>query len=294
MAARRKPTSRLHADLAARILRHLKAQEAIPGHRLVELDLAGLLEVSRTPIRGALKLLAAQGLVAARDKRGYVLARPLPDLPAARESPDSEAAQDERLFAALARTRDTLPPHFTQQELARRLGVRTAPVLRLLHRLAALGLVARRAGHGWTLAADTARILNESYAFRRALEPQMLLQPGFRLDRGWAEKSRERHQRLRAKPWRPGDGEAFHQLNADFHEQLARCSANRYMLMAVERQNALRQFLIGRWDYPVAQVHSAIDEHLEILAALEAGYADKAAALMLHHLTQSASQSQKD
>jgi len=32
----------------------------------------------------------------------------------------------------------------------------------------------------------------------------------------------------------------------------------------------------------------------EIMAALEAGYADKAAALMLHHLTQSASQSQEN
>jgi DNA-binding GntR family transcriptional regulator len=62
----------------------------------------------------------------------------------------------------------------------------------------------------------------------------------------------------------------------------------------VERHNQLRQFLIGRWDYPMEQTHSAIDDHLEILAALEAGYADKAAALMLHHLTQSASQSQKE
>jgi DNA-binding GntR family transcriptional regulator len=62
----------------------------------------------------------------------------------------------------------------------------------------------------------------------------------------------------------------------------------------VERQNQLRQFLIGQWDYPMDQVASAIDDHLEILAALEAGYADKAAALMLHHLTQSASQSQKE
>jgi DNA-binding GntR family transcriptional regulator len=66
------------------------------------------------------------------------------------------------------------------------------------------------------------------------------------------------------------------------------------MLKAIQRQNQLRQFLIGQLDYPVAQVHSAIDDHLEILAALEAGYADKAAALMLHHLTQSATQSQKD
>ena len=66
------------------------------------------------------------------------------------------------------------------------------------------------------------------------------------------------------------------------------------MLKAVQRQAELRDFLIGQWDYPVEQVHSAIDDHLEILAALEAGYADKAAALMLHHLTQSATQSQKD
>jgi DNA-binding GntR family transcriptional regulator len=62
----------------------------------------------------------------------------------------------------------------------------------------------------------------------------------------------------------------------------------------VARHNRLRAFLIGQWDYPMDQTHSAIDDHLEILAALEAGYADKAAALMLHHLTQSASQSQKD
>ena len=66
------------------------------------------------------------------------------------------------------------------------------------------------------------------------------------------------------------------------------------MLQAIKAQNQLRQFLIGDWDYPMEQVHNAIDDHLEILAALEAGYADKAAALMLHHLTQSASQSQKD
>jgi hypothetical protein len=41
------------------------------------------------------------------------------------------------------------------------------------------------------------------------------------------------------------------------------------------------------------QVHSAIDDHLRS-GGPESGYADKAAALMLHHLTQSASQSQKE
>ncbi|HZQ40748.1 MAG TPA: GntR family transcriptional regulator, partial [Rhizomicrobium sp.] len=263
-----------------------------PGHHLVELELCAAFDVSRTPVRGALKLLERQGVVKAREGRGYVLSR----LPAEAVAAESEAGEEDRLFQALAegRAKGALPDQFTQQELVRRFGARLSVVLAVLRQLSELGLVERKPGNGWAFTQDLARILSESYAFRRALEPQMLLQPGFRLDRAWAEKARSEHQKLRKKAWRPGDGMNFHAVNADFHEQLARGSGNRAMLKAVEQHNQLRQFLIGQWDYPMDQVHSAIDDHLEILAALEAGYADKAAALMLHHLTQSASQSQKE
>lgn len=284
--------SRLQADLAHRILARLRQENAQPGHHLVELDLSAAFDVSRTPVRGALKLLERQGVVKAREGRGFVLTK----LPPETAETESEAGEEERLFQALAeaRAKGALPDQFTQQELVRRFGVRLSVVLAVLRQLAELGLVERKPGNGWAFAQDPARILSESYAFRRALEPQMLLQPGFRLDRAWAEKARDEHQKLRKKAWRAGDGVRFHAVNADFHEQLARGSGNRAMLMAVERHNRLRAFLIGQWDYPMDQVHSAVDDHLEILAALEAGYADKAAALMLHHLTQSASQSQKE
>jgi DNA-binding GntR family transcriptional regulator len=285
--------SRLHADLARRILSRLRHDKAAPGHHLVELELCAAFDVSRTPIRGALKLLEQQGVVKAREGRGFVLAKLPP------ENAEAEAVDDDeesRLFHTLAeaRAKGTLPEQFTQQELVRRFDMRLSTVLSVLRALAELGLVERRPGNGWAFAPDLVRALSESYAFRRAIEPQMLLQPGFKLDRAWAEKTRAEHQKLRKKPWRAGDGVRFHAVNADFHEQLARSSGNRAMLRAVERQNQLRQFLIGQWDYPMDQVTSAIDDHLEILAALEAGYADKAAALMLHHLTQSASQSQKE
>ena len=291
MVSKRPKASRLQAELARRILRHLKDENVQPGHHLVELDLCRIFDVSRTPVRGALQLLAAEGIVAPRAGRGFVLAK----LPGSiNETEDDE--QDRHLFDSLARARNAgkLPDQFTQQEIVRRFDVRLGTVMTVLRQLAELGLVERRPGNGWAFAGDAARILNESYAFRRALEPQILLQPGFKLDRAWAEKTRALLQKLRKKNWRSGDGVAFHAANADFHEQLARCSGNRTMLKAIQRQNQLRDFLIGRSDYPMEQVHSAIDDHLEILAALEAGYADKAAALMLHHLTQSASQSQKD
>lgn len=294
MVSRRPKASRLQADLARRILRLLQEQEARPGHHLVELDFCRIFDVSRTPVRGALKLLAAEAIVTARPGRGYVLAK-LPLAPA-QEEPAGEDADDARLFQVLAsaRAKGAMADQFTQQEVMRRFSARPGSVMRVLRHLAELGVAERRPGNGWAFVPDPARILSESYAFRRALEPQILLQPGFKLDRAWAEKARGEHQTLRRKPWRAGDGISFHAVNADFHEQLAKSSGNRAMLRAVERHNQLRQFLIGQWDYPMEQVHSAIDDHLEILAALEAGYADKAAALMLHHLTQSASQSQKD
>jgi DNA-binding GntR family transcriptional regulator len=285
--------SRLQADLARRILARLRQDNAAPGHHLIELDLCAAFDVSRTPVRGALRLLEQQGVVKARAGRGYVLAKLAPE---AAQAETSEEDQESLLFQQLAeaRAQGALPDQFTQQELVRRFGTRLSSVMEVLRDLAELGLVERRPGNGWAFTTDPARALSESYAFRRALEPQVLLQPGFRLDRAWAEKARAQHQKIRRKPWAPGDGTRFHAVNADFHEQLAKSSGNRTMLKAVERQNQLRQFLIGNWDYPMEQVHYAIDDHLEILAALEAGYGDKAAALMLHHLTQSASQSQKD
>ncbi|HJS46050.1 MAG TPA: GntR family transcriptional regulator [Rhizomicrobium sp.] len=289
---KRLKASRLQTELARRILAFLKKENAQPGHHLVELELCATFGVSRTPVRGALKLLEAEGFVAPRSGRGFVLAK----IPGPVGDDEGHDEQDRRLFDALARARHAgkLSDQFTQQEIVRRFDARLATVMTVLRQLAELSLVERKPGNGWAFAGDAARILNESYAFRRALEPQILLQPGFTLDRVWAQKARTQHQKLRKKNWRAGDGAGFHGVNADFHQELARCSGNRAMLRAIQRQNQLRDFLIGQSDYPMEQAHNAIDDHLEILAALEAGSADKAAALMLHHLTQSASQSQKD
>ena len=185
-----KRPSRLQAELARRILRFLQDQEAKPGHHLVELDLCRIFDVSRTPVRGALRLLAADGMVTERPGRGFALAR-LPAT-AADEEPAGEDAEDARLFDALAdaRARGNVPDQFTQQDAMRRFHARLGSVMRVLRQLAELGVVERRPGNGWAFVPDPARTLSESYAFRRALEPQMLLQPGFKLDRAWAEKAR--------------------------------------------------------------------------------------------------------
>jgi DNA-binding GntR family transcriptional regulator len=281
--------SRLQASLAQRIAAFLKREGAQPGYHLVEQELCEEFGVSRTPVRGALKILEAQGIVEARANRGFVLRQPPDAPPAASPQRDDEAS---RLFIAIAQARNsgTLPDEVPQQEMIRRFKARLPIVLQVLRQMADLGLVERRPGNGWSFRASvhSSRAQAESYAFRRAIEPALVLQPTFKLDRAWAQRARDAHLAFRAKRRGPTDALEFYEINADFHEQLARCSGNRYMLHAVLGQIQLRRFLNTQWEYGVGRVQETIDEHLEILAALEAGWNDKASALMLHHLTTSA------
>jgi len=280
--------SRLQEELARRILRLLKEESAPPGHHLVELDLCARFGVSRTPVRGALKLLAERGVVAPGGGRGFRLTGPVTDAPDDDEGPGQDE-EDKQIILALAKARQDgrLPEDCAQQEIVRRLGVRLGPLLRVLRQMADLGLVARKPGNGWTFRvgrnAELARA--RSYALRHAIEPAALLEPGFRLEPGWTAGMRARHRAMHDAPWHDGLVEQYHALNDDFHEHLARQSGNRFMHAAVRQQIQLRRFLRGQWSYGRARIRDALDEHLELLDALEAGRNDEAARLMAQHLT---------
>jgi len=279
--------SPLQAELAARILRSLHEQGAGSGHRLVEQDLCRQFGVSRTPIRGALKLLAEQGCVEARANRGFILLEPV-TAAGGSEPIDPQDEEDQQLFIAIAKARNTgkLPVEVAQQELVRMFDTKLPTVLRVLRQMSELGLVERKPGNGWSFMAsiDSSRTRSESYAFRRAIEPAVLLQPTFQLDREWAKGSRARHLEFRRKPWRDTLAVKFYEVNSDFHEQLARFCGNRYMLSAVQRQIQLRTFMNYQWVYGAERVQASIDEHLAILTALEADRNQDAAVLMESHL----------
>lgn len=60
----------LHDDVAARLRERIFAGELAPGSFLDEVQLAQELEISRTPLREALKVLTAEGLVRHEPRRG--------------------------------------------------------------------------------------------------------------------------------------------------------------------------------------------------------------------------------
>src|SRR5215204_4150458 len=63
----------LHEQAAARLRTLIVRGDLAPGEPLMEVELSELLEVSRTPLREALKLLATEGLVELRLNRSAVV-----------------------------------------------------------------------------------------------------------------------------------------------------------------------------------------------------------------------------
>ena len=175
MASKHPKTSRLQTALARRLLAWLKDENAPPGRHLVEQELCDVFGVSRTPVRGALKLLAAEGWLNPRPGRGFVLAK-IPVLPAREESEEDE---EQRLFDTLARARAAakLPDMFTQQEILRRFHARLGTVMEVLRKMKELGLIERKSGHGWVFAGDSTRLFVGWARPRRTLGARTPLPP---------------------------------------------------------------------------------------------------------------------
>lgn len=71
--------SLLHHEVADAMRRAILSGQLKPGERLNEVDLAERLEVSRAPLREALRLLEEEGLVVSAPHRGSVVAQLTPD-----------------------------------------------------------------------------------------------------------------------------------------------------------------------------------------------------------------------
>ena len=66
------PRAALHQQVAHRLRQMLVENRIAPGAKLNERELSEVLQVSRTPLREAIKMLAAEGLVALLPNRGAI------------------------------------------------------------------------------------------------------------------------------------------------------------------------------------------------------------------------------
>jgi DNA-binding GntR family transcriptional regulator len=277
-----------HAQLAQRIVDAAVAEGWPAGTRMREEELAGRMAVSRTPVRGALRLLAQLGIAAVAPSRGFLLARPGEQLAGTVLS--VPAQPEEQLRAALIRDRlaARIAAEQSQVALARHYGVGLPILQRVLHRMEQEGLVSRR-GWRWAFVPTLVdgRSQAASYQVRLMVEPAALLLPGFQLEPAALLQLTEEHRAL-SDQLEAGVPEptAIFDLDAKFHETLAGWSGNPFVENLVRQQNALRRLIEFKTYTDRPRVKAWCAEHLAILEALGEDDRETASRLLHQHLVQ--------
>lgn len=278
--------SDLHHTLARQIYDLIRSEKLVPGAHLAVQPLADRLQVSRTPVMQALRLLSEQGFVTAEPKRGFF---------AAHEPQDSDRQVDadlisdhDSLYLAIGNDRidGVLASTVTEVELMRRYNVGRRQLSRVLQRMAGEGVVKRRPGRGWVFASviRTKSDCDQSYRFRLMLEPLAFDEPNYKPDPQELSHLRQEQETILAGSLKTDKLIEFFEMHTRFHETLVKWSGNRFLLSALRQHNRLRRFAEHRGFVDPSHLQNAAQQHLEILAAIERGSLRKAQELMVAHL----------
>ena len=287
-AQKDKPISPLTLRVSRYILDQALAGGYESGRHMTEIDLAGRLGISRTPVRAALRVLHERQLLAHVPNRGYTLLADREALSLARREMPEDA--EKALYYRMLRDRlaGRLPTRVNELELAQTYSV-PRPLLRnVLTTLLQDGVLRGRHYQRWefTETLDSVESERESYRFRLTVECAGLREPGFKVERERLLACRAQQRGLLAHASRHSWMEFF-EANAQFHELLASASGNRFFLDAVRQQNRLRR-ISDLSDYPLVNINllrKSCCEHLQILDAVEAHEFDIAAKHMHNHLS---------
>lgn len=276
-------TTELQEALIDRICALIRQDDLAPGARINEKKMAERLNVSRTPVRTAMEILAERGVVRRQPQRGFELIQPPKADLALKQSSQNK---DDLLFK-IARDRDTgaLSDEFSETELMEMYDATRQEVRNALDQLAEYEMVQRKPGYGWRfLTVWNDDIRRESYRFRIILEPAAILEPGFALSDDWVNEMRAQHEASLADSWVDASSVAFFEMNAAFHEGIAKASGNRFALEAMRRQNKLRRLANYNWQHGFDFVTANYREHMAILDYLLRNDFEMAALLMRRHL----------
>jgi len=256
------------------------------GWQLKEEWLAEQLNVSRSPVRSALKLLAGLGIVTAIPNQGCFLAVPAGELKDLHDTvPPTE---EEHLYSHIMRDRfaDRIGMSINVTELVRRYDTSRSLVGRVLARLTEEGLVERDANRRWSFlpSLNTPEVYEESYRFRMHVEPAAILDPGFLHDPAMFANIRRAHEDLLAGAVHSNPFRRLVEIDIEFHETIGRCAHNRFLLQAIQQQSRLRRMTEFQFRGDRARMAQSCTEHLAILDALDAGNREHAADLMRLHI----------
>jgi DNA-binding GntR family transcriptional regulator len=173
----------------------------------------------------------------------------------------------------------------TENSLSARLGVSRTPVRAALHHLAEEGLVKIEANRGVTVVGVSESDLIDIYTIRMRLEGLASRQAAKSISAKDLEELRESVE-LSEFYIRKRDTEHLKELDSKFHEIIYRASSNPRLdkiLSELHRNiRVYRKLSLSVSD----RLERSVEEHREILSAIESGNADEADRLTTDHIRQ--------
>lgn len=280
------PASGLQLQLAGKIARAISEGAIKKGDHLRETALSEMLRVSRSPVRAALGLLLNADLVQSQANRGFFVTADKAACEAFLET--LPKTDDEKVKEMIARDwfEGNISKEMCEGDIRKRYGLGRLSTQRILNSLSDDGVVSRMPGYGWQFqpTLNSSQAHDESYDFRLVVEPQCILIPTFRFDSAAGFALRERHMRVIHFSEVARSAADLFALDEDFHNFIAKCSGNRFLIQAVLQQNRIRRLLEYSSLLNTGRLKGSCLEHLEILNELERGDLKKAAYAMTGHL----------
>lgn len=275
-----------HVELAQKILDYAIERGLPRGGRLTEQTLASHCNVSRTPIRKALQILAEKNIVRPEPEGGYQLAIEPASFPGLAD--EGLPPEETELYNAILRdvSAGRIGDAQTVAALQRRYGFSRSAVQNALIRLAEDSLAERAPGQQWLIKqfAITGDAVAKSYEFRLACEPLALTMPGFRRDAAALTSLRQSMEILHGMGEGSFDRKLFERTDYDFHMLLARSCGNPFMSESLQTHHRRRRNSQPPVHVNAYRLIQSNAEHLQILEQIERGQFDLAADLLRVHI----------
>lgn len=278
------PRSR-HVELAQQVLEVALESGWLSGGRMSEQWLASRCNVSRTPIRKSLQLLAQRGIVVADPSGGYRLACDPSD--ALRQSAALPHSEEKHLVQAIVRdlAAGRIATSQTVIGLQRRYQASRVSVQGALQRLMENQVVERAAGQQWlfkpVLVGEEDQVHSDE--FRLLVAPAALLAPGFRPDPVALSALRQGLEQLLHQDDGHFDAALFEHLDTEFDRLLARGCANPFLADALLVHLGRRAFMFAP-PGSLFRMRQSVNEKLQILAQIEREQLELAADLLRVHI----------
>lgn len=270
------------------IVYYVRQNQMQSGQHLTELELSNALNISRTPIKFALKYLAAKGMLVHDKNRGFFLAPS--DNNYVTIAKEIDKVPEDPLYTEIAKKRlkNELPNKFTETDFIRLFKTSRNTLKNVLIRIQQEGWIEACAGQGWQFLPiiDSVQAYEESYIYRAIMEPAGILMPTFMIDYDALERCKQKQLFIIDGNYLTMTPSELFENNAEFHELLAEFSGNRFHYQNIKRINQLRRLVEYHQANDRLPRKGQAEEHLQIINYLEKGDRLKAADLLRQHLEQ--------